>query len=661
MSGAEQPPRAARQLPEIDPNLVSACRAANPYFGQRKRSSRLAQSGRWWGGIDAPDYPGADQPAYRRRGSPDYPDDPPRYRRNRPADDGQLGPPTNGSPYGQSEARPPAQRDASADVESQRPSPGSARVTPQLAPQQTPELTPQGAPPSAPARAADSAPAIEAPSTAPAAPLANEAAPSNAGKRPNIVFILTDDLSMDLVQFMPHVVKMQKEGVTFANYFATDSLCCPSRASIFTGRYPHSTGVYRNVGDDGGYTAFTNRGLEHSTFATALSANSYHTAMLGKYLNRYWPDRNPVAPGWTLWSVAGNGYREFNYGLNQNGKLVNYGRDPKDYLTDVISAQAAQFIRQQGNTPFVIEVATFAPHRPFIPAPRDAAAFPDLRAPRSPAYNAAPDDNAVRWLRVLPPIAGKEMDKIDRYYRMRAQSVQAVDKMIGDLQAAVAAIGQQSNTYFVFSSDNGFHMGEHRLLPGKQTAFDTDIHIPLVITGPGVAPATTIKEITQNIDLCPTFIELGGGAIPANVDGRSLVPLMHGEKISDWRTLAVIEHHGPMLRIPDDPDAMDFDDGDNRWSGRGHQKQNRHYGFRNGNPPTYEAIRSPSWIYVEYAGGDKEYHDLATDPNELRNTYPSLSGEQKAALRAKIEAVKNCQGSKSCAAAERAPDVTAQK
>jgi arylsulfatase A-like enzyme len=431
---------------------------------------------------------------------------------------------------------------------------------------------------------------------------------------------------------MPHLLKMQQDGVTFANYFVTDSLCCPSRSSIFTGRYPHDTGIYRNVGPDGGYLGFLKRGHERTTFATALTAAGYHTAMLGKYLNGYQPRQHAVAPGWNLWDVAGNGYPGFNYDLNQNGKVVHYASRPEDYLTDVVSGSAADFIKQQtADRPFLIEIATFAPHAPYTPAPRDADAFAGLRAPRTPAFNAAPNAAAPKWLATLPALSEIEVAMIDNDYRKRAQSVLAIDAMIGALQQAVAAIGAADNTYFVFSSDNGYHMGEHRMTPGKMTAFDTDIHVPLVVTGPGVPAGRTIEEIVQNTDLCPTFAELGFATAPPSVDGRSLVPLLRGETPEGWRTLALVEHRGPVRNITD-PDLP---------------------GPRSGNPPTYEAIRTATSLYVEYASGEKEFHDLAADPHELRNTFASLPDDRKAALHAALDAVANCHNAAGCRAAER--------
>jgi N-acetylglucosamine-6-sulfatase len=432
------------------------------------------------------------------------------------------------------------------------------------------------------------------------------------------------------VPFMPRVLAMQKEGVTFANYFVTDSLCCPSRSSILTGRYPHDTGVFTNTGKEGGYLAFRDRGHERETFSVSLSAAGYRTALLGKYLNGYLPMAHRPAPGWNTWGVGGHAYSEFSYGLNRDGRVVRYGDKPADYLTDVLSNLAVDFIKRARGTPFLIEIATFAPHAPYTPAPRDADAFPGLRAPRSPAFNAPPDGDAPAWLQELPALSRGDMGLINRNFRKRAQSVLAVDAMIGELQAAVAAIGEEQNTYFVFSSDNGLHMGEHRMMPGKMTPYDTDIHVPLIVTGPAVQAGRTVDDVVENIDVFPTFTELGRARTPANVDGRSVVPLLHGEKSSGWRTAALVEHHGPH-KDPADPDAPFA---------------------RSGNPVTYEAIRTATSLYVEYADGTKEYHDLVTDPYELRNTFASLSSEEKASLGATLAAIKNCHDAKSCLAAE---------
>ena len=462
------------------------------------------------------------------------------------------------------------------------------------------------------------------------APLPRHAA---AADSPSIVFVLTDDLAMNLVQFMPHVLQMEKDGATFANYFVTDSLCCPSRSSIFTGRYPHDTGVFKNVGNEGGYIVFKQRGNEQSTFAVSLTAAGYRTAFLGKYLNGYEPRQHSAGPGWSHWLVAGNGYPEFRYALNQDGQIVQHGFKPEDYLTDVAAADAVRFIKQKSDEPFFIEVATFAPHAPYTPAPRDANAFPGLRAPRTPAYNAAPDAAAPHWLAGQRALDQKDMDSIDSDFRKRAQSVLAVDKMIGELQTAVASIGQTRNTYFIFSSDNGYHMGEFRLMPGKMSAYDTDVHVPLVITGPKVPAGRTFEEIVENIDLNPTFNELATAMTFPFADGVSLVPLWQGRTTDEWRGVALVEHHGP-LNDPVDPDMPSP---------------------RSGNPTTYSAIRLRAGLYVEYSNGEKEYHNLADDPDELHNTYANLSKDAKDALHATLTATIKCHDAKACWAAQRAP------
>jgi arylsulfatase A-like enzyme len=280
----------------------------------------------------------------------------------------------------------------------------------------------------------------------------------------------------------------------------------------------------------------------------------------------------------------------------------------------------------------MIEIETFAPHAPYTPAPRDANAFHGLAAPRTPAFDAEPEVAAPKWLHTHPALSAADIAAIDRDFRKRAQSVLAVDRMIGELQAAVAAIGATRNTYFVFSSDNGYHMGEHRLMPGKMTAFDTDIRVPLIVTGPGVPAGLTIDVVAENVDLCPTFTELGGARAPAHVDGRSLVALLHGATPADWRAAALVEHRGPH-NDPADPDAP---------------------ALRSGNPTTYEALRSAQSLYVEYVDGEKEYHDLAADPQEIHNGYAALPNSEKATLHAMLQTMQGCRDAKSCAEADSA-------
>lgn len=445
--------------------------------------------------------------------------------------------------------------------------------------------------------------------------------------RPNVVFVLTDDLAGNLVRYMPQVRQMQRHGVTFSNHFVTDSLCCPSRASLLTGRYPHDTGIFSNQSPDGGFQVFHDRGEERATLATSLQSGGYRTALMGKYLNGYKPagtdggTRPFVPPGWNEWDVADDGYPEFNYVLNQDHRLASYGNRPSDYLTDVIAARGQSFIRHAAaaHRPFMLELSTFAPHEPFTPAPRDAQAFPGLRAPRTPAFDRA-NLNAPTWLAGHAALTDQQKGDLDRQFRLRAQSVQAVDRMISAIQTTLKNGHVAQNTIIVFSSDNGLHMGEHRLTAGKLTAFDSDIRVPLIATGPGIPAGRTVAQLTENIDLGPTITDLAGTHTLAGVEGRSLVPLLHGRPVTRWRTAVLIEHHGRDVN-PSDPD---------------------HPPTGSGNPSSYEAIRTPLATYVEYADGQKEYYNLTSDPFELNNTVGALAPQRRARLHAKLTGLQNC-------------------
>lgn len=457
--------------------------------------------------------------------------------------------------------------------------------------------------------------------------------------RPNIVFVLTDDLSSNLVtpRFMPNLAALERRGASFTNYFVSDSLCCPSRASILTGRFPHDTGVYGNAGPKGGDKAFNAHGDENSTLATDLHSAGYRTAMMGKYLNRYHMS-TPTPPGWDDWDVADWGYPEFNYNLKENGKVVHYGgpgqKGKDNYLTDVLSRLANRFVSgtaaDHAAQPFFLEVATFAPHAPYTPAPKYAKLYPGLQYPKTPAYgvaNTAPPD----WLRDVPPLGAKQEAQIANTFRLRAQDVKSVDDLIGSLVATLRRTGALSNTYFVFSSDNGLHMGEHDLMPGKLTAFDTDIHVPLIVVGPRVRAGLRISAFSENIDLRSTFDALAGTSPSEGVDGRSLTPLLFGRQNASggpgWRQGVLVEHFGPVQDRPDEPDF---------------QEPN------SGNPPTYKALRLANALYVEYRDGEHEYYNLNKDPYEVHNVYSSLPKSQKTALQQEVAVLESCHNQPVC-------------
>ncbi len=469
-----------------------------------------------------------------------------------------------------------------------------------------------------------------------------------APRHPNIVFVLTDDLDWSLVtpRYMPHLIALARTGVTFDHYIVSDSLCCPSRSSILTGLFPHDSGVFSNTGVDGGYYAFTHHkpDLETRTYSVATRRAGYLNSMMGKYLNGYGEPTmtRHVPPGWTDWHVGGNAYPEFNYYLNENRAVRYYGAGPPpatnaaNYLTDVLTLRAKAFIDQAAaaRRPFVIEVATFAPHYPYTPAPRNANDFPGLTAPRDPSFNTN-NINSPDWLGRRKPLSAGQVAKIDAEYRKRAQSAEAVDRLLATLETELSARGLARNTYIVFSSDNGYHMGQHRLLPGKETAFDTDIRVPLIIAGPGVPHNRIISRVVQNVDLYPTFVQLAGQTPPATIDGHSLLPLLHstgGQPRPRWPTAALIEHRGP-----NDVTDPDFENGE-----------------AGGNPSAYEAIRLSdrqfgNAVYVEYtATGKREYYNLDKDPFERSNTYSHLTSAERGRLHNILFGLEHCHNAATC-------------
>jgi N-acetylglucosamine-6-sulfatase len=462
------------------------------------------------------------------------------------------------------------------------------------------------------------------------------------GAKPNILFFLTDDLAWDLVAHMPNVQALQKKGITFSRYFVTESLCCPSRSSIFTGKYPHDTGVLANSGAQGGYAAFEDGGNELTTFATSLASEGYHEKMMGKYLNGYDPRVNQKDPGWTDWAVAGDGYPEYNYYMNKNGTASFYGDAGSDYLTDVLHGMAADYAIP-ANSPFVLEVASFAPHAPYTPAPQDIGTY-DAGLPPNPSFNVA-NTNPPGWLQVHVPLGPGEIAQLNHFFDLRVEAVQAVDRMIGDLMTKLAASGLDKNTYVVFSSDNGYHMGQHTLMAGKQTAFDTDINVPLIVVGPGVPAGVVDTHVVENIDLCPTFADLGGAPALPTADGHSLIDLIHGKAVTDWRNVLLVEHKGGTMD-PADPDNEQGPDG-----GPGSGPD----------PTTYHAIRMVApladgglhdTVFVSYVDGETEYYDINADPYEMDNTVGGLSPATVTQYQGVVSAITACKGTGGCWAAQ---------
>ncbi|HEV3475580.1 MAG TPA: sulfatase, partial [Actinomycetota bacterium] len=341
--------------------------------------------------------------------------------------------------------------------------------------------------------------------------------------RPTIVLIVTDDQRFDSLWAMPHVQRhLVSRGVTFANAFVVNPLCCPSRASLLTGGYSHSTGVYTNRG----FQAF--RPHAPNTLATWLQGAGYRTGLFGKYLNGYGPAGHAgyVPPGWDRWAVlAHNNGHYFDYDMNVNGTLVHHGSEAQDYSTDVAAREAVAFIRETEGPLFVL-LAPYAPHGPATPAPRHEGAFADLGRWRPPSYDEKDLSDKPAWMQTLPRLDGNERESIDEFRRRQYESLLAVDDAVDAVVRSLEETGRLGTSLIAYTSDNGFLWGEHRFA-GKQAAFDESIRVPLVarydplITGPRVDP-----HLVLNIDLAPTVAALAGAVPPPATERVTLLPLL---------------------------------------------------------------------------------------------------------------------------------------
>jgi N-acetylglucosamine-6-sulfatase len=439
-----------------------------------------------------------------------------------------------------------------------------------------------------------------------------------ASKKPNIIFVLADDLNTELMDHLPRLRSLlADQGTTVSNFFVSLALCCPSRASILRGQYAHNTQIFTNAPPGGGFEKFRNLGHEESTVATWLRDGGYRTVLLGKYLNGY-PLTTHVPPGWDEWYGVAGGINFFNYTLNENGDLVRYGGEPTAYLTDVLAEKATDFVLRTAPTaqPFFMYIAPYAPHQPATPAPRHQEAFLGVEAPRTLSFNEADVGDKPTWVKNTRLRTVAQIAQLDAVYRRRLQSMLAIEDLVERLIETLRVTHQLENTYIFFSSDNGFHLGQHRLGSGKNTAYEEDIRVPFIVRGPRVPAGNIVEHLAGNIDLAPTFAELGGVAPPEFVDGRSLVPLLYGEPVGNWR-------HGFLLEA----------------------------GFITGNR-VFQGIRANSFTYVEYMNtSERELYDLEQDPDQLQSLHDTADPAFLNQLAAWLAALRECAGA-SCRLAE---------
>jgi N-acetylglucosamine-6-sulfatase len=406
--------------------------------------------------------------------------------------------------------------------------------------------------------------------------------------------------------------------VTFANNFASFPLCCPSRATFLTGQYGHNHTIMGNAAPTGGYDKLA---PTHSNSLPAwLQQAGYTTVHLGKYLNGY-GRTNPTAapPGWTEWygSTDPSTYQFYNYRLNENGRLVVYGAGVPNYQADVYNRKAVEIVRRLAATPkpFFLSVAFLAPHSggprdsddpPNLgtpsPAPRHRNAFANQPLPAPPSLNEADVSDKPAAMRNRPALSTARLNAIRENYQQRLESLLAVDEAVRDLLTALDSARVLQRTYVIFTADNGFFHGEHRVASGKVLVYEPSVRVPLIIRGPGIPRGATRTTLAANVDLAPTILDIAGTRAARRVDGRTLLPFAR--------------------------DAL-------RRSGRDILLETT----------TYSAIRTPRHVFVQHSTGEQELYDLVTDPHQLTSLhadarYAALKNE----LARRLAILRTCAG-----------------
>lgn len=471
--------------------------------------------------------------------------------------------------------------------------------------------------------------------------LAGAAPADKPATRPNVVVIMSDDQTQDSIRYMDRTLRLIGErGATFPTTVTNWPLCCPSRATFLTGRYAHNHGVLGNRPPLGGFDRLDSS----ETLPVWLQRAGYFTAHIGKYLNGYEASDVTVPPGWSEWHGSKSTYRFYGYRLLEDGQINTYGSAeedpdapaaPETYSTDVYTDKAVELITRRApeDDPFFLSLAYLAPHaggpnnRPTEPQGRcEETAKPAIRhkgtfdaepLPRPPSFNEADVSDKPEAISARPPLTPARVARLTRNYRCRGESLASIDDGVARVIEALRATGELRDTLVIYTSDNGFFHGEHRLESGKNRVYEEAIRVPLLIRGPGIPKGVSVDDLAINADLAPTILDATGATTPISQDGRSLLPFAKNPDRFHGREL-LIEQQSP-----------DGDDGE----------------------PTgveYAAVRTSKYVYVENATGELELYDLEADPFQLTNQAANPSfAEPRAALAGRLARLRSCAG-KSC-------------
>lgn len=485
-----------------------------------------------------------------------------------------------------------------------------------------------------------------------------------SASRPSFVVIQTDDQTLDQlyatytpfegvpIVAMPNTLNLiAGRGITFNRYYVPYPLCCPSRVSLLTGRYAHNHNVRGNVPPNGGYTGFSFRGAMTHNLAVWLQQAGYRTIHIGKFLNGYgdepFDDGKTVPPGWSAWhSVlkADTDHYYYGYTLNDNGQLDGpfgdsgswetreYGaRDdfgcpvaptnglPCLYETDVFTRIADEEMAGTSPAqPFYLQLDYTAPHGDFRrpagpePATRHYDSFAGAPYPhsRSQGFDEGDVHDKPSFIREAPYLSLNDIHTYRVYYQKALESLRAIDDGVKQIVDQLGALHRLRNTYIIFTSDNGFFYGEHRLTGGKFLAYEPSTHLPFLMRGPGIKPGSDTGELAANIDIAPTILQLAHAEADKSIDGRSLVPYALDSELRTRRPILFesfvetndVEANGAEPARP-----------------RPLQGRSDAGASIIAPPKDYEGIRLGRYKYIEWPDGEKELYDLIRDPYELNN------------------------------------------
>jgi N-acetylglucosamine-6-sulfatase len=417
-----------------------------------------------------------------------------------------------------------------------------------------------------------------------------ERAMAPRGDRLNVVVILTDDQSFDTLPTSPAAMPWLQSQIQarsghwlwFPNAVISTPLCCPSRASILSGRYSHHTHVRNN--DQG------ERFDDSNTLATWLHDAGYFTGLFGKYLNRYPFGRGPYdPPGWDRWVAKRNTAATttyYDYGFVDQGIPLQVRDASASYATDLFAGRALEFLRTAPvNQPYFLYYAPSAPHPPWTPPRRHLGAFAELTIARSRSVGERDVSDKPAWVQALPLLDGHDRAELVRDQRREREALLGVDDEIHRLVDAIAARGDLDRTAIFFLTDNGYSFGEHRIR-GKRCPYEECIRTPFAVRMPG-RQARDVAGVVSNVDLAPTIADLTGVRPGLSVDGTSFAEALLG---GAWHP----------------PDGALIE-----WAG-------------DRTVPPWQGVRTTDFAYIEDADGTVELYDLTgvlgrADPLELRN------------------------------------------